>query len=145
MYRNLKPNPYPLGNYVQSLDYLEALIRVMSKEEGQKCIAESEGGYQDVFLELDHVQLLSPPVKAVAAMIVFERVVSDDEVDADDRAVLARVKENGAVPTKGSGFGMYHQDAYEIIGFENIQNFRVVALAEGVVLRVQFYGSNQIT
>ena len=59
MYRNLKPNPYPLGNYVQSLDYLEALIRVMSKEEGQKCIAESEGGYQDVFLELDHVQLLS--------------------------------------------------------------------------------------
>ena len=145
MYRNLKPNPYPLGNYVQSLDYLEALIKVMSKENGQKCIAESEGGYQDIFLELDDVQRLTFPPNAVAAMIVFERVGSGDEVDADDRTVLARVKENGAAPTKGSGFGMYHQDAYEIIGFENIQNFRVVALAEGVVLRVQFYQSNQIT
>ena len=145
MYRNLKPNPYPLGNYVQSLDYLEALIKVMSKEEGQKCIAESEGGYQDVSLALNSVQMLTSPAHAVAAMIVFEKVGSGDEVDADDRTVLARVKENGATPTKGSGFGMYHQDAYEIIGFENIQNFRVIALAEGVVLRVQYYKSNQIT
>ena len=117
----------------------------MSKENGQKCIAESEGGYQDIFLELDDVQRLTFPPNAVAAMIVFERVGSGDEVDADDRTVLARVKENGAPPTKGSGFGMYHQDAYEIIGFENIQNFRVIALAEGVVLRVQYYKSNQIT
>ena len=143
MYRNLKPNPYPLGNYVQSLDYLEALIKVMSKENGQKCIAESEGGYQDVFLALDSVQMLTSPAHAVAAMIVFERVESDDEYA--DRDALARVKENGAAPTKDSGFGMYHQDAYEIIGFENIQNFRVIALAEGVVLRVQYYKSNQIT
>jgi len=143
MYRNLKPNPYPLGNYVQSLDYLEALIKVVSKEKSQKCIAESEGGYQDVFLVLDELQMLTFPPDAVAAMIVFERVGSG-EVDAD-RAVLARVKENGAAPTKDSGFGMYHQDAYEIIGFENIQNFRVIALVEGVVLRVQYYQSNQIT
>ena len=69
----------------------------------------------------------------------------DQIVIATDSSAVLRFKENGSLPTLSSGFGLGNQDIFELVGTENLNNFRVIGIQQNStpVLRIQFYKTAQ--
>ena len=139
MYRDQK-TPYPRGNSATILNYLEELILLTAKEQGQFLITEEAGGYQDLEITDLEVQKLTVPDMAISALIMVE---ADSSSQMAHRVI--RFKENGAAPTANSGFGLGDNDVYTIIGKQNLDNFRVIGieLAKKQLLRIQYYKTAQ--
>ena len=135
MGKQTKANPYPYGNFALTLDFLEELITVVSKE--KSLIAIDAEGYEDIFLEQDKVQQLHVPEHAVSAMLMVEALA----IPQTTNGVIMRVKENGSDPSGVSGFGLGHQDTFEVHGRSNLSLFKTIALVDQVALRVQYYQS----
>lgn len=135
---NQKQNPYPNRNFTSIADYLEELVLIASKEKGLIAISDDDGGFQDIELSSSKITSLKFPPMAVSATIMVE---SNLEVD---NGIAVRFKENGGIPSDKSGFGLGHNDIYELSGRCSLNRFRAIA-AEGrkVVLRVQFYTTAQ--
>lgn len=134
-----KANPYPNGNFALMLDFLEELISIAGKEKGLMAISEVNQGYEDILFENDTVQLLNFPKQAVSATIMVE------QLSGVTGGILVRFKENGSDPSGDTGFGLGHQDVFEVHGAANLALFRAVSLVERVVLRVQYYQSGKNT
>lgn len=136
---NPKKNPYPNDNFAIVTDYLEELVKVASREKGLIALTDEEKGYEDIFIEGDAPFSLNYPPLAISAIIMVE------SSSATQGNIAVRFKENGGKPTKDSGFGIAHNDVYEIVGRCNLQNFKVVGSnsATEMVLRVQYYTTGQ--
>lgn len=133
-----KQNPYPNRNFTSIADYLEELILIASKEKGLVAISDGEEGFQDVTLSSDKVKSLSFPRLAVSATIMVE---SDLEAG---NGIVMRFKENGGDPSGKSGFGLGHNDIYELSGRCSLNRFRAIAVEDRqVTLRIQYYTTAQ--
>ena len=135
-----KANPYPRKNAAMTLDFLEELIAILAKEKGLLPIGETDGGYEDIIFNNAEVKSLSPPIQAVSATIMVESLAEEG-----GHAILIRFKENGSDPTIESGFGLGHQDIYELIGPTNLSAFKAINRVMGVAMRVQYYQTGQTT
>lgn len=62
-----------------------------------------------------------------------------------NNGVVMRFKENGALPTVNSGFGLGNQDVFELVGAENLKQFKAMGVQrKGTpILRIQFYKTAQ--
>ncbi len=150
-------NPYPNGNFALMLDFLEELITIVGKEKGLVAISEENKGYQDIIFSRNEVKELDPPENAVSATIMIEKLadlqqpdtldtvieVSDTSEAVADDSILIRFKENGSDPSNESGFGLGHNDIYELVGATNLRAFRAINIASNVALRVQYYKTGQ--
>ncbi len=133
-----KQNPYPNRNFTSIADYLEELILISSKEKGLIAISDKEEGFQDITLNSGKVESLSFPRLAVSATIMVE---SNLEVG---NGIVMRFKENGGKPSGDSGFGLGHNDIYELSGRCSLNKFRAIAVDDRkVTLRVQYYTTAQ--
>lgn len=139
MYRDQK-SPYPRGNSATILNYLEELILLIAKEQGQSLIPEEANGYQDIEITAVAIQKLTVPDTAISALVMIEADSSSQIVHR-----VIRFKENGAAPTVNSGFGLGDNDVYTIIGKQNLDNFRAIGIesAKKHLLRVQYYKTAQ--
>ncbi|WP_010520485.1 hypothetical protein [Aquimarina agarivorans] len=139
MYRDQK-TPYPRGNSATILNYLEELILINAKEQGQFPMAEEAGGYQDLEVSGMEVVQLTVPEFAVSALLIVEA-----DVTAKILHRVIRFKENGALPTENSGFGLGDNDAYTIIGKQNLDQFRCIGIEADKkhFLRIQYYKTAQ--
>ncbi|MEO9870341.1 MAG: hypothetical protein ABJQ69_03500 [Ekhidna sp.] len=134
---NQKQNPYPNRNFTSIADYLEELVLIASKEKGLLPIRDESNGFQDITLPEDSVYALTIPPLAVSATIMVE---SNSVVSG----IVMRFKENGGAPSNHSGFGLCHNDIYELSGRCNLHTFRAIALeGQQVTLRVQYYTTAQ--
>ena len=154
-----RANPYPNGNFALMLDFLEELITIVGKEKGLVAISEEDKGYQDIIFSRNEVKELDPPENAVSATIIIEKLADLQQPDTLDTAVeivstdnseviadgsiLIRFKENGTNPSIESGFGLGHNDIYELVGATNLKAFRAINIASNVALRVQYYKTGQ--
>ncbi|MFY0689139.1 MAG: hypothetical protein JXQ90_18360 [Cyclobacteriaceae bacterium] len=135
MGQQTRPNPYPYGNFALTLDFLEELISIVSKEKGLVAIPESAGGYEDIVYDDFIAASLNPPDEAVSATIMVENL------SGSSTEPLIRFKENGTDPTTTSGFPLSHGDIFELIGYDNLRTFRALNLNDDIAIRVQYYRS----
>ncbi|MDW3191899.1 MAG: hypothetical protein R8G66_06030 [Cytophagales bacterium] len=133
-----KANPYPNGNFALMLDFMEELITIVGKEKGTVAISEENGGYEDISFDEISTKSLNPPSEAVSATLMVENTSLTLTT-----SILLRFKENGTPPSENSGFGLGHQDIYELVGKSNLQAFQAINLVTGVALRVQYYQTAQ--
>ncbi|MDN5201252.1 hypothetical protein QQ008_07760 [Fulvivirgaceae bacterium BMA10] len=143
-----RANPYPNGNFALMLDFLEELITIVGKEKGLVAVSEENQGYEDIIYSRKEIKRLNPPKNAVSATIMIEKLADSkqDEVSPEvlaDGSILIRFKENGSNPGEDSGFGLGHNDIYELVGATNLRAFRAINIAAHVALRVQYYQTGQ--
>lgn len=139
MYREQK-TPYPRGNSATILNYLEELILINSKEQGQFPISEDNQGYQDLEVMSTEAVKLSVPETAVSALVIVEADATSTRFNR-----VIRFKENGELPSAQSGFGLGDNDAYTIIGKQNLDNFNAIGMEADKkhMLRIQYYQTAQ--
>lgn len=132
--------PYPRGNTATILNYLEELILINAKEQGQIPIAEDNEGFQDIEISSVEAVTLNAPTTAVSALLIVEADITSTRFNR-----VIRFKENGTLPTITSGFGLGDNDAYTIIGKQNLNNFRAIGMETGKkhILRIQYYQTAQ--
>jgi len=126
-----KGNPYPNGNFALMLDFLEELISIVDKEKGLVAIPEADGGYEDLLFEGSEVRELKYPSHAVSATVMVELLAGESPANN----LVIRFKEHGD-PSLVSGFGLGHNDIFEVNGVLNLKGFRAIGLVENVALRV---------
>ena len=139
---------------------MEELVLINAKEVGLVPIDQDQNGYQDVAVPFGEVVSLEVPEGAVSATIMVEQGRTDEDNDTDpdesesiiasasvtkerlicadgvvqllqtDSSAVVRFKENGASPSRISGFGLGNQDIFELVGAKNLRNFKVVGIQE---------------
>ncbi len=155
MYKDrIQKHTYPRGNTATILNYLEELVLINAKEVGLVPIPEDKNGYQDIQLLFNQVVSLTVPEEAVSATImveadlnpvVFNRTEAQERNLNNDSNIVVRFKENGSAPTRISGFGLGNNDIFELVGTNNLKEFKVVAIQpfKRPILRIQYYKSAQ--
>lgn len=160
-------------NTATILNYLEELVLISAKEVGLVPIEQESKGYQDISLPFGELIVLKVPEEAVSATMMVEQgvqtviddpdddpiesiaaiptrkqivsVVKDGNTMLTNNTVIMRFKENGASPTINSGFGLGNQDIFELVGAENLKQFKAMGVQKNgtPVLRIQFYKTAQ--
>lgn len=141
-------------NTATILNYLEELILINAKEVGLVPIEQCKKGYRDVPLPFGKVVSLDVPEEAVSAKMILEieeRAISNSFFTQNKTCfkskdiVVARYKENAFSPGLRSGFGLSNLEILNIIGRENLENFRIIGIKKTlrVVIRLQFYKTAQ--
>lgn len=74
-----------------------------------------------------------------------DKLTEINSTTANVSGVLVRFKENGSSPELDSGFGLGNQDIFELVGEENLSNFQIMSIQQGItpILRIQFYATAQ--
>ena len=137
---NTKKPAYAHGNFSTTEDYLEEIALRLSGEVGKIVISEDDNGYEDITVDDTEVKGLTVPTGAVAAILSVEA----DNSTIDKNKVI-RFKENGSDPTATSGFALPTTIFPEIIGHENLINFKFIGIESGKThtIRVQDYKTGQ--
>ncbi|WP_025741888.1 hypothetical protein [Aquimarina pacifica] len=135
----IQKRTYPRGNTATILNYLEELILINAKEVGLLPIPEEMEGYQDLEVTSSVFASLAVPEAATSATIMVEANISSENTTR-----VVRFKEFG-IPTPDSGFALGDNDIFELVGYENLQRFKVIAIESELTqfLRVQFYTTAQ--